>query len=294
MVGWLVLLDVKPKASIKRRVARTGLLLLALYLGGCYALACLYLSPIRTVPTCPKGFTSTFVGTTPIWETADLSRQKPSSTMFVFGHGYGGDRSQWTEVMKALKAKGFDSIDPALAGQDASRVATVGFGGIESYTLAKMVEYAKGKGAKNVILSGVSMGGAASWLATERTTQVDAVVSESAFADFPETMNHWLDMVLPGGHISLLPTVWFARMKSGINPADIVPLKAAAQWKGKPALVIQAGDDKLIDGTNADRLAAASGAPIWIVPKASHANCATVDLDGYVAHLIGVAHMVSR
>ena len=76
---------------------------------------------------------------------------------------------------------------------------------------------------------------------------------------------------------------------TGIDPASIRPIDAAAKWKGKPALVIHGDGDKLIPRGNADRLAQAAGAPLWIVPHCGHAEASSEAREEYIERLEALA-----
>jgi hypothetical protein len=75
------------------------------------------------------------------------------------------------------------------------------------------------------------MGGAAAWLSTKLDPAVDAVVTEGAYAQFDRAMDHWLDMAVPMGSVTLRPVVWIASARSGIDPSAVRPENAARQWR---------------------------------------------------------------
>jgi pimeloyl-ACP methyl ester carboxylesterase len=124
-----------------------------------------------------------------------------------------------------------------------------------------------------IVYMGVSMGGSAAWLASQKDPKAAGVISEGAYARFDQAMDQFFDSKAPGASIYLKPVVWMASAMSGIDPSSIVPMNAAEKWHGRPALVIQAGDDHLILRDHADRLAKCSGGDEWVVPGAEHAGC---------------------
>src|SRR5471030_2753965 len=169
--------------------------ILVLYGLMCAWLAHAYLHPSRpkTVlrPTSLKEvFIPSSKGTVPSWATPALAAGRGKPIVFVLAHGYGGDRSFWTSQMLDLKAKGFESVAPSMPGQDASPDETVGFGPSEAKVVLDTVKWVRGqyKMPPKIVLWGVSMGGAAVWLASEQDPTVDAVISEGAYSRFDEAM----------------------------------------------------------------------------------------------------------
>ncbi|MEZ0325364.1 MAG: alpha/beta hydrolase [Fimbriimonas sp.] len=268
----------RPKRPWWHRVLLYGGFFFGFYLALCVYLAGWYLCPGRTQPMRPRELQEVQIPTgklnTPAWSTRNLANDHPSKTVFVFAHGYGGDRGHWTRVVRDLEKKGYDSVIPALPGQDQSPYSRVGFGREEAKVLQQTFDWVRrGNPKPKIIVVGVSMGGAAAWLSSELDPTIDGVVTEGAYARFAPAMSHWLDQALPYGSITLRPVVWIASARSGIDPASINPEDAARKWKGRPALVMQAGDDRLIEKWHAVRLAEAAGCELTEVPGAVHAGC---------------------
>lgn len=281
----------KPRAARRRPLRRvlTFLLVFALvYVGACAFLAHGYLSPLRHIPERPTTLGEVRLpGGIPAWATKNLAKDHPSPVVFVLAHGYGGTRDSWGHLMDDLQKRGIDAIAPAMPGQDASPAPQVGFGFKEADTMVAAASWirARAPGTK-IVYAGVSMGGAAAWLASEKDPTAAGVVTEGAYARFDEAMNNWFERKAPGASVYLAPVVWIASAMSGLNPKDVVPLHAAEKWKGKPALVIQAAEDTLIPMSHAERLAKASGAPLWIVPGATHSKCFEVARPEYLRRLV--------
>lgn len=265
------------------------------YLGLCYYLARVYLSPLRTAVVMPSGLESaavpTSAGPTPAWATPALAAGKPREVVFILAHGYGGSRQDWDGLMQALDKRGIDAVAPAMPGQDASPDATVGFGAKEAKVIVETAQWVRqARPDAKIVFAGISMGGSAAWLASELDPSAAGVVSEGAFARFDEAMRFWFDRKAPGASVYLAPVIWFARGSSGLNPSSIVPMDAAAKWKGRPALVIHGTEDRLILPPHAGRLASASGAELWMIDDARHAQgIPTAGVDAYADRLAAFA-----
>lgn len=251
----------------------------AAYLGMCASLAHSYLHPSRSLAMMQPGWVKEVMipsakGPVPSWVTPRLAAGKGRPVVFVMAFGLGGDREYWSMPMKELQDRGFEAVAPSMPGQDASPDDSIGFGPKEATMVIDTIAWVRKQYAKppKIVLWGISMGGAAVWLASERDPTVDAVITEGAYGRFEPAMNNWLNQKLPGAAIYLKPMVWIAAAEAHIDPAIILPVNAAAKWR-KPALVVQGADDKLIPMVQAKELAAAAQCPLWIVPGAKHAEC---------------------
>lgn len=267
----------------------------ALYALACYWLAGKYLSPKRIVAE-PNHFLSEILiptkeGNDPSFVTEGFAKGKPKGVVFIFAHGYGGNRGNWPVLMPELAKHGFECVAPSMNGQDASPDPTVGFGPKEAQTILSTIKWVRGHSepGTKIVLYGLSMGGSAAWLASQLDPTVAGVITEGAYARFDEATESWFKRFGSGANVYLRPVIWFATAKSGIKPATIVPLEGAAAWKGRPALVIQAENDQLIPRSHADRLAKAAGCEEWIVSGAEHAFCYEAVPDEYLGKLVAFA-----
>ena len=282
-----------------RRLIYLFIGLFGAYIYLCYLLAGTYLSPLRVTPVRPAELSEVEVpsrfGPTPSWCTPALTAGKASPVIFLLAHGYGGSRGSWAEPMLQLKRRGYDSLALSMPGQDASPVRRVGFGVTEAQVIADAVKWLREvQPHHKVVVLGVSMGGAAAWLASRENPQIDGIVTDAAFARFDEPMNAFFDRKLWHGSFFFAPVVWLARRMSGVDPNAINPVEAAALWKGKPALVIQGDADTLVVPSHAVRLSGAAACEIWSVHGARHAECYEADSAGYLNHLIKFAERLEQ
>ncbi len=287
-----------PFKPPKRSKVFTVIIVVAVGLFGLFwSLSSTYIHPPRNVPMLFENLTeksyTTLGKQTPCWVTDGLDT---APVVFVLAHGYGGTRTSWADFAVRMRTRGYACILPAMPGQDASPFDSVGFGVTESSVLAEIAEAVRKQRGPSVkiVIGGKSLGGAAAWLATQKTDQADAVLTEGAFARFDEAMDHWLGHVVPGGAFLLRPLVWITTARTQIRPSSIVPLEAAAAWRGKPALVIQAAEDQIMSATHASRLVEASGATYFTVAGARHVECYSVDRDGFEAHVEQLVRSIPR
>jgi pimeloyl-ACP methyl ester carboxylesterase len=280
-----------------RRVLTFLIVLGSGYVLVCFGLAKLYVSPLRTPPPSISLFKRvTLPDGEPIWISPDLHSKPKATTLYVMSHGLGGGVGYWSEIGKRLVAKGYDVVLTELPAHGDSPDDMSGFGTKESDVIVEATRWAQSKYAKRprTVLVGVSLGGSASWLATAKAPDLfDAIVTEGAFARLNDVTDNWFDSRIPDGHIIFWPVKLFASELTGIDPATINPIDAARKWH-KPALVIHCGEDALMKRSYADDLAAASGAKLWIIPKAEHAHGCSVDPQEYFKRLIAFAKPNSK
>jgi fermentation-respiration switch protein FrsA (DUF1100 family) len=260
------------------------------YVALCWYLAGQYLSPPRngsamTPPFVDDVTIQTRGGANPTWVTKNFDS---APVVFILAFGNGGIRGSFTALTDDLMKKGFASVTPCMPGQDASPEKSIGFGLAESRALEDTVAWVRLKRQDHpkIVLLGVSMGGAACWLTVGDKPPVDGIITESAYAELGPTVAQFFNRAVPGGNLFFRPVVWFAEWRSGLRVGDIKPVRAAAEWRGRPALIIQAAVDDLVSPNQGEQLAKATGAEYWLVTGASHAGCYEHDPKAYVERLV--------
>lgn len=213
------------------------------------------------------------------------------SVVFICAHGYRGNRDAFEAIAPGLVKRGYGVVIPAMPGQDGSPIRGVGFGPEEAKVLVSCIELVHKKNFRcKIILLGESLGGAACWMASAMDpSQVSAVVSECGFANLGVVSRSYLDKTVPGLYYFLRPMIMIAQMMSGANMDNVNPVDQAAQWAGRPGLVIQGGDDQLVDLAQGQALAKAADVPLWVVPGAAHARCFNEDPQGCIDRLVNLA-----
>lgn len=257
------------------------------YVAGCYYLASQYVRPgTQNAGPPPEGFAQS-VGYNS-WVSDTLQSGKP---VFVLVHGYGGTQYGWKDVASALREKGYGVVIPALPGHDNRTDEMSGFGVKESQVILDGATWIREKAGEDtkIVLVGISMGGAACWLAAEKDPEIHAVATEGSFARLDVATKSWFNRKAPGSSTYLAPVIWFAKRMTGIDPATVNPVESAAKWKGKRSLVIHGESDELFPMSNAQELSEAAACELWAVNGAPHAHCSTINVDKYVDRLVRLA-----
>ena len=203
------------------------------------------------------------------WVTPAVAQGK-AKNLFIFSHGLKANRAFFLPTAQKLAKRGYDVLLLPMPGHDDNPEKYLGFGPKEALLIKATIDAVK---ADHIVLVGCSMGGAATWLASDHP-RVDGVVTESAYGRLEPITHVWLDRGFPGGSIIFRPVIWIASAKLGLNPANINPVETAARWDHrKPALVIHAGDDRLIPIAQGREIAKVSGAEFWECPGRLHSDC---------------------
>jgi pimeloyl-ACP methyl ester carboxylesterase len=277
-----------------RGAALVSGLVVGAYAGGCFLAAKAYLNPVRL----PEGPRPAFLADgnipatgyeIPAWVSPRLTVSdgpRLKRPVVILTHGFGGSRSDWVELAEQL-APSADVIVLATHGQTVSPVKGVGFGTKESDEVIAAAEWAKTKSDGPVIAVGTSMGGAASWLASEKRPELfDAIVTEAAFARLDWASDDFLSVGIKPGAFLFRPVNAMARQMSGIDPNEVRPIRAARAWRGRPALIVHGAEDVMFGARHAEALRDASGAPLWWVPGAGHSEVSRMAAPEFASRIL--------
>lgn len=248
-----------------------------------------YVSPIRLgVGELPSGFVrQDFVdgeGTVPAWRGGE------GSTVFLCVHGYGGRPGSWTPLARVLESYG-EVVMIATMGQTVSFVREVGFGLGESYEVERVASALVAEG-KRVVGIGVSMGGAAVWLAAGRRPDLFAgVVTEASFARLDWATRDFLGVSIPAGADLFHLIVWFAERRKKVRGSEILPVEGARSFGGRGAIV-HSRTDAMFGARHPEAMAEALGVEVCWFEGSKHAD---VSIDrprefaGVVLEVAGIA-----
>ncbi|MBL8067453.1 MAG: alpha/beta fold hydrolase [Armatimonadetes bacterium] len=231
-----------------------------LYLGGCWVMARAYVSPVRLSPGPVPSYMREvlFAGdgySIPAW------RGGSGQDVYLCVHGYGGCQSSWNALSTEL-VPWAEVVAIATMGQTRSPAKGVGFGEGEAIEVIAVAEALAAEG-KRIHLAGVSMGGAACWIAAgSRPDLFASVTTEAAFARLDWASEEFLSVSVPFGATIFRPIILMAERSKGIRGHEVRPADAAASWKG-PCLILQSRDDGMFSPRHAEALSQATSQPVW-------------------------------
>jgi fermentation-respiration switch protein FrsA (DUF1100 family) len=218
-----------------------------------------------------------------------------SDKTVIMVHGYRDNRLQENvpglEVARGLVAHGYNFLTFDLRDSGRSEGSFTTIGVYEQRDVLGAIAYVKGLGApgKHIALLGYSMGAATALLVAGQDNQVQAVVSDSAFAD----LYPYLEDSLPVW--SRLPAFPFTPLIlamepaiTGVNPRLAAPVRAVPHIQA-PVLFIHGLADSQVPYHNSQELKAVAKNPadqLWLVPGADHIKSFHTDPQGYWEHVL--------
>lgn len=251
-----------------------------LYLGLTWLFAHKYLHPGGKIPLPPPELVEAAIAGVPTWVSPHWER---APVVIVLAHGYGGSRASWGGIGPQLAAKGFGVVIPAMPGQEASPAPMVGFGLAETDLVVEVAAVVRRENpSARLVLMGVSLGGAACWMAADRA-RPDAIISESVFANLTDGITGFFADIFKVGAYALRPAIKLAEWRTGLDPRDVRPIDHAPRWKG-PALLLIAGNDPICPPRVVEQYQeAVPHADVVVFPDARHARAYLANPERYMA-----------
>jgi pimeloyl-ACP methyl ester carboxylesterase len=205
----------------------------------------------------------------PVFTNLLECRQPPAIYLLV--HGYGGYPGVWKRAAEELIRLGRAVMIPAMRGQTISPVDGVSFGPGEADEVIEAAEWARlREPASRLVLVGVSLGGAASWIAAERRPELfDAVATEACFAELKQAV---YDYIVPAPFLRPVfdPIVEAGETLLGVPIHEVRPVESIRAWRGRPGLLIHSVHDRAFRLHHGEALARASGLELWSGPFGRH------------------------
>ncbi len=223
----------------------------------------------QSVALTPRGESLPLAG----WYFASATRERA----VVLVHGKDSCRSRelrasTLDLVGRLHSRGFSVLMIDLRGHGESAQARMTYGLTERRDVLGAVDWllARGYPAGRVGVLGASLGGASAIGAAAEEPAIGALVTDSAFADFHEM----IDLRFRG--LSGLPAIFLpgsralARLLTGHDLRQAKPERDAERIAARPMLVIHASRDPFVPVEHAQRLAAVSGARLWVTEGERH------------------------
>lgn len=136
---------------------------------------------------------------------------------------------------------------------------------------------------------GYSMGAAVSIMGCARTTEVEALVADSAFATHRRVVEYAVRRTL---HLPFILFEWVTDLllllRAGYRFNQVEPLRNIGHIAPRPILIIHGTKDSIVDPNDATLLYNAAGDPkeLWIVPGVEHCGVYFADRATYTNRVI--------
>ncbi len=215
------------------------------------------------------------------WAAGDAS--KPA---IIFAHGLNRSRLEMLERGAESNKRGYGVLLFDLRNHGESGRANTTLGINESRDICAASQFLKQKApGRAQVLWGVSMGASSALIAAKECPGFAAIVSDSSFLSFRETVAHHLGLYfrLPAFPIANL-IVAATTLRAGID-ADAGDVEAAVRNIGVPILFIAGSADQRMPPALAERLLKASKNPaskLIVVPGAKHGEAFSTNREMYL------------
>lgn len=206
--------------------------------------------------------------------------------LIVCVHGMQMNWSELAGVGRDLHDLGYDVLLFDLRGHGRSDPARLSMGRFERLDLRAVLQWAWRNGftSDRIGWIGSSMGAATVLMEGALNRDIRVAVLDSPFANLPELLTEQLN------EHSGLPRLFnpgillAARLAYGVRTDDLVPLRVAHLWEGRPLLLIHGGADRMVPPGHSQQLAGQAGATcqLYLRPGVTHADAYRCDPEWYI------------
>jgi pimeloyl-ACP methyl ester carboxylesterase len=210
-----------------------------------------------------------------------------STPVIIFVHGLNRSRLEHLERAAEANRRGYGVLLFDLRSHGKSDTAYTTLGITESHDVCAAREYLKKEAAgRPQVVWGVSLGASSALLAERRCPGSAAIISDSSFLSFSETIKHHFRLIFrlpsfPIADMIIMLTAW--RMGFDVEDGDVD--KAVASLGDVPILFIAGGADARMPPKLAEQLASHPNSPakqLLIVPGAGHGQAFAHDRETYL------------
>ncbi|MFC6275159.1 alpha/beta hydrolase [Levilactobacillus tangyuanensis] len=235
----------------------------------------------QTVPK--QHWTETAAGTNLKLVADYIPAAKTTKRTVVLVHGFGSDKEAMGGYVAMFHQMGYNTLIPDTRGQGASQGKVISYGYYESKDYLKWVNQviAKQGQQSQVVLFGVSMGGATTMMTSGLQTppQLKAYIEDCGYTNAEAEITYQAKQMYNLPYWPLVPlTSSVAKAKAGFHFKDANAV-AAVKKNHKPMLFIHGGADTFVPTRMVHQVYAADAGPkqLLIVPGAKHAAALSHD-----------------
>jgi alpha-beta hydrolase superfamily lysophospholipase len=211
---------------------------------------------------------------------------EPRGTI-VYSHGLNRSRVEMLPKAKFGHGLGYNGLlfDLRHSGQSDGDITTLGYQ--ERLDVLGAVRYALDEEnvAHPIFLWGISMGAAAALMAAADSREVGAVISDSSFLSFRETIEHHTRLLLRLPSFPIADEViYLSAWRGNFRAADFDLEKAVERFGSRPVLFVAVESDRRIPADIARRLFARSASPgkqLLILPGTRHGEAFNQNSERY-------------
>lgn len=215
-----------------------------------------------------------------------------SEKVIIMVHGNGRNRFDPTigtlDIASQLVAHGYNVLMFDLRGYGESDGSLISGGYYEKEDLEGATTYIKERGFDSIGVLGFSLGAVTSILAAAEDEDIDAVVSDSSYADLTDIMGPEFSKRTKAPQFLLKPILFMIKIMYGVDFAAIKPVEYVDEIAPRPIFFIHGSEDETIPSEHASRLLQASQNStnrLWIVPGAGHVKSYITYPEEYISRV---------
>jgi len=211
----------------------------------------------------------------------------PGKPVIIFVHGLNRSRLEHLERAAEANKRGYGVLLFDLRNHGKSGNAYTTLGIRESHDVCAARQFLKGQDlARPQVLWGVSLGASTALLAERRCPGSAAIISDSSFLSFSETIKHHFNIVFKMPSFPVANTIiGLTSWRMGFRPEDGDVEAAVAALPEVPILFIAGSADARMPPELAQRLASRASNPgkqVLVVPDAGHGQAFAHDRETYL------------
>jgi pimeloyl-ACP methyl ester carboxylesterase len=190
---------------------------------------------------------------------------KDKRTTIVYSHGLFRSRRELLERAAELARLGYGALLYDSRNHGLSGPARVGLGYNERLDVEAAVRFLRDevKTTDRIVLFGISMGATAALLAAAETPEAEAVISDSSFLSFKDTVDHHVKLFLRLPPFPVANELRFLiEQRAGFDGSRFDAIDAVKRIGDRPVLFIAAANDRRMPPRIAEQLYQASASTI--------------------------------
>ena len=229
----------------------------------------------------PPRWEETWITSEDLRLRAWLGPEKPGRPAVVVVHGLGDSLESYFPIASVLSGRGHTVLLLDLRGHGASAGSRTTMGGHEREDVRAGMRFlsAQGLARRGVVLFGFSMGAVAVLRAAADREDVRAVVAESPFDTYRDTVAHHARILygLPRWFPVISLAIAAAEWRAGFDADEVDAVAAAAEMKA-PLLLILDGEDPRMPEPVVRRVLDAHPGPkrFWVAEGAPHSGARNI------------------